>query len=84
MITNRRQPSRYISELCEIANDEVRFETIEGVALSQCPACLVGQLVERRNKNGGVFRGCNQFPDCKHGEPVAADRRSRSRSPHSL
>jgi DNA helicase-4 len=28
MITNRRAPSRYISELCEIAGDEVRFETI--------------------------------------------------------
>lgn len=84
MITNRRQPSRYIRELCEIAGDEVRFETIEGAALSQCPACLVGQLVERRNKNGAVFRGCNQFPDCKHAEPAAADRGNRSRSPHSL
>ncbi|WP_292148399.1 UvrD-helicase domain-containing protein [Mesorhizobium sp.] len=84
MITNRRQPSRYIRELCEIASDEVRFETIDGAALSQCPACLVGQLVERRNKNGAVFRGCSQFPDCKHGEPVAADRGSRSRPRHSL
>ncbi|MER9749187.1 UvrD-helicase domain-containing protein [Mesorhizobium sp. M0140] len=84
MISNRRQPSRYIRELCEIASDEVRFETIDGTALSQCPACLVGQLVERRDNNGGVFRACNQFPDCKQVEPVAADRRVLSRSPHSL
>ncbi|MER9300732.1 topoisomerase DNA-binding C4 zinc finger domain-containing protein [Mesorhizobium sp. M0621] len=84
MISNRRQPSRYIRELCEIASDEVRFETIDGTALSQCPACLVGQLVERRDNNGGVFRACNQFPDCKQVEPVAADRRILSRSPHSL
>lgn len=75
MITNRRQPSRYIHELCQIAGEEVRFETIEGAELSQCPACLVGQMVERRNKDGSMFRGCNQFPDCKHVEPASAVRR---------
>ncbi|WP_265336219.1 UvrD-helicase domain-containing protein [Mesorhizobium sp. B2-1-8] len=75
MLTNRRQPSRYIQELCEIAGDEVRFETVEGAELSQCPACLVGQLVERRNKDGSMFRGCNQFPDCKHTEPASVVRR---------
>ncbi|BCG69846.1 hypothetical protein MesoLj113a_10040 [Mesorhizobium sp. 113-1-2] len=74
MLTNRRQPSRYIQELCEIAGDEVRFETIEGAELNQCPACLVGQLVERRNKDGSMFRGCNQFPDCKHTGPARAVR----------
>ncbi|ANT54481.1 UvrD-helicase domain-containing protein [Mesorhizobium amorphae] len=79
MITSRRQPSRYIHELCEIAGDEVRFETIEGAELSQCPACLVGQLVERRSKDGSKFRGCNQFPDCKHSEPTVAGRRRPSR-----
>ncbi len=68
LIANSRQPSRYIRELCEIAGDEVRFETIEGAALRQCPVCLVGQMVERRNRNGTVFCGCNQFPDCKHSE----------------
>ncbi|MER8466212.1 topoisomerase DNA-binding C4 zinc finger domain-containing protein [Mesorhizobium sp. M1396] len=75
MLTNRRQPSRYIKELCEIAGDEVRFETVEGAELSQCPACLVGQLVERRNEDGSKFRGCNQFPDCKHTEPKSVVRR---------
>jgi len=71
-ITNSRQPSRYIRELCEIAGDEVRFETIEGAALRQCPVCLVGQMVEKRNRNGTVFCGCNQFPDCKHSEGIPA------------
>jgi DNA helicase-4 len=37
MITNRRAPSRYISELCEIAGDEVRFETIDGRYLASMP-----------------------------------------------
>lgn len=68
LVTNSRQPSRYIRELCEIAGNEVRFETIEGAALRQCPVCLVGQMVEKRNKNGAVFCGCNQFPDCRHSE----------------
>ncbi|MBF0331111.1 MAG: type I DNA topoisomerase [Candidatus Omnitrophica bacterium] len=27
-----------------------------------CP----GELVERRNHRGGVFYGCNKYPDCKH------------------
>ncbi|WP_287106813.1 3'-5' exonuclease [Mesorhizobium sp.] len=72
LITNSRQPSRYIRELCEIAGDEVRYETIEGAALRQCPVCLVGQMVEKRNKNGTVFHGCNQFPGCRHSEGVPA------------
>jgi len=37
MITNSRAPSRYISELCEIAGDEVRFETIDGRYLASIP-----------------------------------------------
>lgn len=68
LITNSRQPSRYIRELCEIAGDEIRFETIEGAARRQCPKCLVGQMIEKRNRNGATFCGCNQFPDCKHAE----------------
>lgn len=71
LLTNSRQPSRYIRELCEIAGDEIRFETIEGAALRQCPNCLVGQMIEKRNRNGEMFRGCNQFPDCKHIEGAA-------------
>ncbi len=80
LITNSRQPSRYIRELCEIAGDEVRFETIEGAALRQCPVCLVGQMVERRNRNATVFCGCNQFPDCKHSEGVPAQSTARLKS----
>lgn len=79
LITNSRQPSRYIRELCEIAGDEVRFETIEGAALRQCPVCLVGQMVEKRNRDGTVFCGCNQFPDCRHREGRSAQSTVRSR-----
>jgi len=25
-----------------------------------------GELVERRNRRGGVFYGCDQYPVCKH------------------
>jgi len=69
LLTSSRQPSRYIRELCEIAGDEIRFETIDGELLSQCPVCLVGQMIEKRNRDGVAFSGCNQFPECKHGEP---------------
>ncbi len=79
LVTNSRQPSRYIRELCEIAGNEVRFETIEGAALRQCPVCLVGQMVEKRNKNGAVFCGCNQFPDCRHSEGGGAQSTARLR-----
>ena len=80
LITNSRQPSRYIRELCEIAGDEVRFQTISGAALRQCPVCLVGQMVEKRNRNGVAFSGCNQFPDCKHSEPAPAQSTTRRRT----
>ncbi|WP_352857761.1 topoisomerase DNA-binding C4 zinc finger domain-containing protein [Mesorhizobium sp. M1163] len=50
----------------------MRYATIEGAALRQCPVCLVGQMVEKRNRNGTVFHGCNQFPDCRHSEGVPA------------
>ena len=66
ILCNRRKPSRYIRELCEIAGNEVRFETIDGKELDQCPSCLVGELVERKGRNDTTFYGCNQFPECRH------------------
>lgn len=83
VITNGRQPSRYIRELCEIAGDEIRFETIDGVALRQCPTCLVGQVVEKRNKDGDMFCGCNQFPECKYSEQTTAAAGARGRRQHA-
>ncbi|WP_018097577.1 UvrD-helicase domain-containing protein [Sinorhizobium meliloti] len=81
IVTNSRQPSRYIRELCEIAGAEVRFETTEGAVLRQCPTCLVGQIIEIRNRDGSVFCGCNQFPDCSRAErgPVRSAPRLRRR-----
>lgn len=72
LLTNRRQPSRYIRELCEIAGDEIRFETIDGALLTQCPVCLVGQMVTKRNRDGEEFSGCNRFPECRNSEPAPA------------
>lgn len=69
LLTNSREPSRYIRELSEIAGDNLRFETIDGEPVRQCPACHVGQLVERRGRNNRRFLGCSQFPDCDHTQP---------------
>src|SRR3546814_12414326 len=66
ILCNRRKPSRYIRELCEIAGDDVRFEAVDGKELDQCPRCLVGQMVERQGRNNTTFYGCNQFPECSH------------------
>ncbi|MCF1449903.1 AAA family ATPase [Agrobacterium vitis] len=66
LLTSNREPSRYICELSEIAGDDLRFETVEGGALNQCPTCRVGQLVERNGRNDSRFWGCNQYPTCKH------------------
>ena len=71
ILCNRRKPSRYIRELCEIAGNEVRFETIDGRELDQCPSCLVGELVERKGRNDTSFFGCNQFPECRHTQQSA-------------
>lgn len=66
LLANARQPSHYIKELAEVAGDDIRFETLDGKALHQCPSCLVGQMVERRTRTGRIFLGCNQYPDCRH------------------
>src|SRR3546814_18745136 len=55
ILCNRRKPSRYIRELCEIAGDDVRFEAVDGKELDQCPRCLVGSMVERQGRNNQTF-----------------------------
>ncbi|WP_311043840.1 UvrD-helicase domain-containing protein [Rhizobium binae] len=74
LLTNSREPSRYIRELSEIAGESLRFETIDGERLNQCPACRVGQLIERNGRNNSRFLGCNQYPGCDHTQAI--DRRS--------
>lgn len=55
LLTNGREPSRYIRELSEIAGDNLRFESIDGGHLHQCPKCRVGQLVERKGREDSRF-----------------------------
>jgi DNA helicase-4 len=74
LLTNSREPSRYIRELSEIAGENLRFETLDGDTLNQCPACRVGHLLERKGRNNSRFLGCNQYPGCDHTQPI--DRRS--------
>lgn len=66
VLTNSREPSRYIRELSDIAGDDLRFESIDGDPLHQCPKCRVGQLVERIGRESSRFLGCNQYPECDH------------------
>ncbi|MET3616160.1 DNA helicase-4 [Rhizobium aquaticum] len=66
LLTNSREPSRYIRELSEIAGENLRFETVDGDGLNQCPVCRVGYLVERTGRNKSRFFGCNQYPECAH------------------
>ena len=66
LLTNSREPSRYIRELSEIAGDNLRFESIDGDPLHQCPKCRVGQLVERSGHDSRRFLGCNLYPECDH------------------
>ena len=70
LLTNSREPSRYIRELSEIAGDNLRFETIDGDLLRQCPACRAGHLVERTGPANRRFLGCGQFPNCEHTAPL--------------
>lgn len=70
LLTNSREPSRYIRELSEIAGDNLRFETIDGDLLRRCPACRADHLVERTGPANRRFLCCSQFPTCDHTEPV--------------
>lgn len=66
LLTNEDQRSRYVDELCDIARQEVRFESVDGQALRPCPKCSAGYLVELRSKSGSDFLACSRSPDCKH------------------
>ncbi|WP_257558137.1 UvrD-helicase domain-containing protein [Sphingobium sp. CFD-2] len=81
LLCNDRQPSRYIRELAEIAGENLRFETVHGRALEQCPKCLVGQLVQRTGPDGSTFHGCSSFPSCRH---VVQDTGTLSREPRAI
>ena len=70
MLTNRSGPSRFIEDLCKIAGTEIRFEDVNGQELIQCPKCLAGQLVERVDRHGAKFAGCNQYPSCNYTGPL--------------
>ncbi|WP_287305858.1 UvrD-helicase domain-containing protein [Mesorhizobium sp.] len=70
LLTNSREPSRYIRELSEIAGDNLRFETIDGELLRQCPACRAGHVVERTGPANRRFLGCSQFPNCDYTAPL--------------
>lgn len=37
---------------------------IKKIGLS-CPACEVGEVVERKSKKGRLFYGCSRFPECR-------------------
>ena len=70
LLANARKPSRYIRELWEIAGHNVRFETIDGDELALCPACMLGQMVERQGPEGSYFFGCTEYPSCRHTRPI--------------
>ena len=70
LLSNSREPSRYIRELSEIAGDNLRFETVDGDLLRQCPVCRAGHLVERTGASNRRFLGCSQFPNCEHTAPL--------------
>ncbi|YBV96842.1 hypothetical protein M1D80_07965 [Phyllobacteriaceae bacterium JZ32] len=39
----------------------------------------MGQIVEKRNRSGEIFCGCNHFPDCRHSGGPATPMAGRSR-----
>ncbi len=74
LLMNGRQPSRYVSELAEIAGADFRLETIDGEALASCPTCRVGHLMEKTSRKGGRFLGCTLYPECDHTAPISVRR----------
>lgn len=80
LIYNRTKPSPYIAELCDIAGDDLRFETVDGARLWQCPKCVVGKLVERTTEDGAAVMGCSSHPSCKHTQSsITADAPSNAK-----
>lgn len=72
LLYNDSNPSRYISELCDIAGANVRFETVKGKRLHQCPSCVTGRLVMRTGTDGAQVVGCSSFPRCEYTQDATA------------
>lgn len=72
LLYNDGNPSRYISELCDIAGADVRFETVKGKRLHQCPSCVTGKLVMRAGKDGVQILGCSSYPRCEHSQEATS------------
>lgn len=63
VVDNRRR-------VLDQAGDNLRFETIDGDLLRQCPSCRVGYMVDRRGPANHRFLGCSKFPNCDHTAPL--------------
>ncbi|HIV77462.1 MAG TPA: UvrD-helicase domain-containing protein [Candidatus Sphingomonas excrementigallinarum] len=72
LIANDRQPSPFIHELFEIAGDDIRFETADGVPIDICRKCLVGTMGDRPQADGSMARNCSRAPACQHTEATRA------------
>ncbi|MFD1033125.1 UvrD-helicase domain-containing protein [Sphingomonas hankookensis] len=69
LLYDRDQPSRYIAELCDLAGDDVRFESVDGTRLWQCPVCITGELADRIDEGGATVIGCSAHPRCHYDRP---------------
>jgi DNA topoisomerase-1 len=49
---------------CSKYPDCKNIKKIENKTGVKCPACLVGDIVERKTKRGRNFYGCNTYPKC--------------------
>ena len=51
---------------CSGYPDCKHIKKIEKSTGVQCPACGVGEIIEKKSKRGRTFYACNKYPDCKN------------------
>ncbi|HEX9908763.1 MAG TPA: DNA topoisomerase I [Thermoplasmata archaeon] len=50
--------------------DAIKSALREQHALGACPACGTGNLMQLRGRNGSVFAGCSNYPNCRTTYPL--------------
>ena len=68
-------------QLTEEKTESVKKSDITAEATGEtCPACGKGEIMIRLGRYGR-FKGCNNYPECKHTEPLEGDKPTEPKAP---
>ena len=70
ILYNHQRPSRYIAELNSLHSNALCYETVDGEHIDVCPECGGTLITRRSRRDKSIFKGCSNFPNCRHTQPI--------------